>query len=111
MRYNLIFGRLKKRITMKNIMIISLFSFLSFINSPSYATIKVDPQDIPPKCSKSFEELQYVRTLRTANPGFPSLKIIAARREAAFLACLQGKEQPETDLQDYDINQPDVVVW
>ena len=93
-------------------MIISLFCFLILVNSPSYANgIKVDPQNIPQKCAESFKELQHARTLRAANPDFPSLKMISKKREAVFVVCLEGRETPTTDLMDYDINQPDLVVW
>ena len=101
----------KKEITLKHLMIISLFCFLVFINSPGYATTTIDPQNIPDQCFDSFTELQHARTLREANPDFPSLKKIAAKRETVFVACLEGEEKPTIDLMDYDIDQPDVVVW
>lgn len=104
-------AKFKKEITLKHLMIFSLFCFLSFVNSPGYATTQIDPQNIPQKCAESFTELQHARTLREANSDFPSLKMIAAKREAVFVACLNGAERPTTELMDYDINQPDLVVW
>jgi hypothetical protein len=97
---------------MKNRILLGIVAaIIGLPSAASVETVKIVPDQVPTDCQDSFAALQHARGLRDKQPDFPSLKHIAAKREAAFLACYHGKSIPSGDLLDYNKDAPDVVVW